>query len=159
MTYTVYFSLGSNLGNREENLEKAVRLLQERAGKLISRSAFCYSEPWGFESDNGFVNICLAIETELRPFRLLDITQEIEREIGRSKKSIDGNYADRLIDIDLLLIGSPEEQIIDQERLKIPHPLMHQRAFVLTPLCEIAPEMVHPVLQKKIVELTKLLTN
>lgn len=154
--YTVYMSLGSNLGDREENLNKAVRLLEERAGKTISRSAFYYSEPWGFESEHGFVNICLKMETTLSPIALLDLTQQIEKETGRMKKSVAGVYADRMIDIDILLI---ENEVIQHERLTVPHPLMSQRAFVLEPLCEIAPELQHPVLQKSIQQLTKLLTN
>lgn len=156
MIHTVYFSLGSNLGDREENLQKAVQLLEKRAGKLISRSAFYYSEPWGFESENGFVNICIAMECEADPVALLDITQETEKEIGRMKKSAGGVYSDRLIDIDILLI---DDLIIREERLTVPHPLMEKRAFVLEPLSEIAANLQHPVLQKNIAELTKLLTN
>lgn len=154
--YTVYLSLGSNLGDREENLNKAVRLLNERAGRVISRSAFYYSEPWGFTSDNGFVNICLMMETELDPIALLDETQAVEKEVGRMKKSVGGVYSDRLIDVDILLI---DHEVIKTDRLTVPHPLMEQRAFVLEPLSEIAPDYQHPILLKSIEELTKLLIN
>ncbi|MGL4292589.1 MAG: 2-amino-4-hydroxy-6-hydroxymethyldihydropteridine diphosphokinase [Bacteroidales bacterium] len=153
MTHTVYLSLGSNLGNKEENLTRAVQILKERAGKVFSRSAFYYSEPWGFESDNNFVNICIGLHTMLAAGDLLLLTQQIEKEIGRMKKS-NGSYADRLIDIDLLLF---DNEIIQEEALTIPHPLMQDREFVLVPLNEIAPEYCHPVLQKSISELTKLL--
>lgn len=154
--YTVYLSLGSNLGDREENLNKAVRLLNERAGRVISRSAFYYSEPWGFTSDNGFVNICLMMETELDPIALLDETQAVEKEVGRMKKSVGGVYSDRMIDVDILLI---DHEVIKTDRLTVPHPLMEQRAFVLEPLSEIAPDYQHPILLKSIEELTKLLIN
>lgn len=153
MTHTVYLSLGSNLGNREENLMKAVQILEKRAGRITSRSAFYYSEPWGFESENGFVNLCIELQTEYAPIRLLDLTQEIEKELGRAKKS-NGTYADRLIDIDILLY---DQMVMNDERLTVPHPLMEQRAFVMDPLYEIAPKLTHPVLQKSIEELTKLL--
>lgn len=153
MRYNAYLSLGSNLGNREENLRQAISLLEERAGKVISRSAFYYTEPWGFESVNGFVNNCIALQTDLDPEALLLATQEIERELGRLKKS-DGSYSDRMIDIDIILIDGI---MIDTPLLKVPHPLMHLREFVLAPLREIAPDLKHPVLVKSIDELTKLL--
>ncbi len=153
MTHNVYLSLGSNLGNREENLEKAMQLLEKRAGKIISRSAFYHTLPWGFESENGFVNNCIALETELQPQTLLEQTKEIEIEVGRTAKS-NGSYADRVIDIDILLY---DDERIDLPDLKIPHPLMHLRDFVLLPLREIAPDLQHPVFVKTIDELTKLL--
>jgi 2-amino-4-hydroxy-6-hydroxymethyldihydropteridine diphosphokinase len=154
MQHTAYLSLGSNLGEREACLDQAVRILEERAGKLLSRSAFYYSDPWGFSSDHRFANICIALQTELAPIELLDVTQAVERQLGRTAKSADGVYADRVIDIDLILI---DDLVIADDRLTLPHPLMQERLFVLEPLAAIAPELRHPVLQKSIAELINLL--
>jgi 2-amino-4-hydroxy-6-hydroxymethyldihydropteridine diphosphokinase len=154
MQHTAYLSLGSNLGEREACLDQAVRILEERAGKLLSRSAFYYSDPWGFSSDHRFANICIALQTELPPIELLDVTQAVERQLGRTAKSAGGVYADRVIDIDLILI---DDLVIADDRLTLPHPLMQERLFVLEPLAAIAPELRHPVLQKSIAELINLL--
>lgn len=153
MKHLVYLSLGSNLGNKEENLNLAIQFLEKRAGNIISRSAFYYTEPWGFDSENGFVNLCLKMDTTLSPEPLLKKTQDIEKEIGRKTKSHNG-YTDRLIDIDILLF---DDLILNTSTLTLPHPLMDQRAFVLDPLCQIAAEVIHPILQKNISEITKLL--
>lgn len=130
----VYLSLGSNLGDKEENIKHAMQMIKERAGEIISVSAFFYSAPWGFSSDNGFVNNCVAMTTSLQPLELLNTLQEIEKAVGRTKKSVDGQYADRIIDIDIILWG---ERVIDLPELKVPHPLMEQRDFVMEPLREV----------------------
>lgn len=152
----VYFSLGTNLGDKEQNLRLAVQNIEERIGKVISLSAFYATAPWGFTSQNTFLNAALCAETALSPMEILGITQEIERRMGRARKSTDGVYSDRLIDIDLLLCfaadGTPI--LLDTPELKLPHPLMQERLFVLQPLAEIAPEVVHPVLGKTILDLT-----
>lgn len=129
-----YLSLGSNLGNKEDNLTKAVSLISEKVGKVVCRSSFYYSEPWGFQSENSFVNLCIAVETSLAPLDLLHYTQLIERTMGRTRKSKDGLYHDRIIDIDILLYG---DQHISLPELQIPHPLMTRRDFVMIPLREI----------------------
>lgn len=129
-----YLSLGSNLGNKEDNLTKAVSLISEKVGKVVRRSSFYYSEPWGFQSENSFVNLCIAVETSLAPLDLLHSTQLIERTMGRTRKSKDGLYHDRIIDIDILLYG---DQHISLPELQIPHPLMTRRDFVMIPLREI----------------------
>ena len=129
-----YISLGSNLGNKEDNLTKAVSLISEKVGKVVRRSSFYYSEPWGFQSENSFVNLCIAVETSLAPLDLLHSTQLIERTMGRTRKSKDGLYHDRIIDIDILLYG---DQHISLPELQIPHPLMTRRDFVMIPLREI----------------------
>lgn len=148
----VYFSLGTNLGNKEQNLRLAVHHIEERIGKVISLSAFYATAPWGFTSQNTFLNAALCADTILTPREVLRLTQEIEREMGRTHKSAGGTYSDRLIDIDLLLCfaadGTPI--LLDTPELKLPHPLMHERLFVLQPLAEIAPEVVHPVSGKTI---------
>ena len=132
--HSVYFSLGSNLGNKRENLNKAIKLMEEQIGVLLRQSAFLETEPWGFQSDNSFVNAAICMETELDPFEVLERTQKIEREMGRTVKSTNGEYHDRIIDIDILLF---DDLKINTPRLTIPHPLMSQRDFVMIPLREI----------------------
>lgn len=151
----VYIALGSNLGNKRRNLVTAAALLAERAGEVGAISSFYETEPWGFESEHSFLNAALMLETTLAPLDLLRLTQEVECELGRTAKT-DSVYHDRLIDIDLLLYG---EEVIDQPGLQIPHPLMYRRAFVMTPMAEIAPEVVHPVLGKTMKALSDLLES
>jgi len=144
----VYFGLGTNLGDKEQNLRLAVRKIEERVGKVVSLSAFYAT--WGFSSEHTFLNAAACVETLLPPLSVLHLTQEIEREIGRTHKSVGGAYSDRVIDIDLLLYG---DLVLDTPELKLPHPLMHERRFVMEPLAEIAPDLVHPILKKKMREL------
>lgn len=140
--YTYYLSLGTNLGDKEDNLRRAIQLIEERIGTIASLSAFHVSEPWGFQTDNTFLNACCAVNTALPPLDMLDATQQIECLLGRTEKSHNGIYHDRLIDIDLLLAFHKGEQLTVQlPRLVIPHPLMHQRQFVLIPLRQIAPSL------------------
>ena len=147
MKKRIYLGLGTNLGDRQENLTRAIEALSLALGTCKAQSSFLETEPWGFESDNGFLNCVVAFDTELTPTELLDTTERIEHELGRTVKSTGGNYHDRLIDIDILLYGNT---VIESERLTIPHPLMHLRDFVLMPLAEIAPDTVHPTLGKSI---------
>ena len=132
--HKIYLGLGSNLGDRKENLACAIRLIGERVGKVLRVSSFIETEPWGFESDNTFVNAVILCETELTPREVLRTTQKIEREMGRQKKSTDGGYSDRCIDIDILLY---DDLRVDEPDLQIPHPLMMKRDFVMIPLREI----------------------
>ena len=133
-SHLVYFSLGSNLGDKRENLNKAIKLMEKQIGVLLRQSAFLETEPWGFESDNSFVNAAICMETKLNPFEVLSKTQEIERELGRTMKSVNREYHDRIIDIDILLY---DDLHINTPELTIPHPLMEQRDFVMIPLKEI----------------------
>ena len=146
----VYFSLGTNLGDKEHNLRLAVQKIEERIGNVVSLSAFYATAPWGFSSENSFLNAAVCVETTLLPLQVLEETQRIERELGRTEKSVNGLYADRLIDIDLLLY---DDRVMDAEGLILPHPLMTERRFVMEPLSEIAPDVVHPVLHKTMKEL------
>ncbi len=131
--HQLYLGLGSNLGDRERNLAEAIRLIGERIGEVVRQSSFIETEPWGFQSDHGFMNAVILCLTEKTPREVLALTQQIERDLGRKKKSVDG-YADRLIDIDILLY---DDWTVDEPDLKIPHPLMHQRDFVMIPLKQI----------------------
>ena len=146
----VYVGLGTNLGDKEQNLKVAVQKIEEQIGKVVSLSAFYATAPWGFSSEHTFLNAAACVETLLPPLSVLHLTQEIEREIGRTHKSVGGVYSDRVIDIDLLLYG---DLVLDTPELKLPHPLMHERRFVMGPLAEIAPDLVHPILKKKMREL------
>lgn len=145
-----YLSLGSNLGNKEENLHLAVQNIEKRIGRIISLSAFYATEPWGFSSINLFLNAALCMETSLSPQEVLQATQKIEHEMGRKHKSLHGIYNDRVIDIDLLLY---EDLILNTPELKLPHPLMQERDFVMRPLAEIAPDIIHPVLKRTMQDL------
>ena len=147
---TAYLGLGTNIGNRKENLTRAIGLLSLALGPYTALSAFIETAPWGFESENGFLNCAVAYETELAPEELLNITEGIERGLGRTTKSTGGTYHDRIIDIDILLYG---DVIINNKRLTIPHPLIQERDFVLTPLCEIAPQLIHPIISRTIAEI------
>lgn len=133
-----YLGIGTNLGDRTANLHGAVKQINEQAGHVLACSSFIETEPWGFSSNNAFLNAVVAIDTSHTPHELLRITQEIERAMGRTHKSTGGNYSDRIIDIDILLY---EEVNIHDAELTIPHPLMWQRRFVYEPLWEIAPHL------------------
>lgn len=148
----VYLGLGTNLGDKKNNLRTAIQYIEERIGKVVSLSAFYETAPWGFVSDNPFLNAAVCVETKLTPLELLKETQAIERQLGRKSKS-NGNYADRIIDMDILLY---DELVLETDELIIPHPLMTQRSFVMIPLTEIAPELIHPVYKKKIKDLFEI---
>ena len=132
--HQVYLGWGSNLGDCRKNLERAIRLIGDRVGQVTRQSSFIETEPWGFESPNKFLNAVILCETTRSPREVLMLTQQIERDMGRMKKSVSGGYADRAIDIDILLY---DDVTIDEPDLKIPHPLMHERDFVMRPLNEI----------------------
>ena len=151
----VYLGLGTNIGNRRGNLVKAASLLAERVGDILALSGFMETEPWGFESENLFLNAAIKMETPLTPDELLSATQAIEREMGREKKS-DGTYHDRVIDIDILLY---DNRVIEHPGLIVPHPLMQERLFVMAPLAEIAPFERHPLLGRTFMELADSLRD
>ena len=140
----IYFGIGSNLGNREANLQEALRLLRERVGEQLACSSIYRSEPQGFVSENEFANMVAVCQSDYSPEEVLLITQQIEREMGRTEKSVNGVYHDRVIDIDLLqaYIGNQESGVEHQieytsEMLTLPHPRMQERDFVMIPLREV----------------------
>ncbi len=140
----IFLGIGTNLGDREANLRTALQLLHERVGECIACSSIYRSAPQGFASENEFANVVVVCRTDHSPEEVLLITQQIEREMGRTEKSVNGVYHDRVIDIDLLQagIGSRESGIQTQvecntDTLTLPHPRMHERDFVLIPLREV----------------------
>jgi 2-amino-4-hydroxy-6-hydroxymethyldihydropteridine diphosphokinase len=146
--HIAYLALGANLGDRQANLQTALKLIAGKVGSLSAISSVYESDPWGYHSENRFLNQVVSVETALSPLKLLHVTQAIEKEMGRTKKSQQG-YHDREIDIDIILY---DDLVCQSDELELPHPLFHLRSFVLEPLKEINPELIHPVLQKKISE-------
>ena len=130
----VYLGLGTNLGDKQKNLNDAIRMLGNQVGEVEKVSSVIETEPEGFKSDNLFLNAVVKVRTALSPFEILDITQDVEKSLGRKEKSSNGIYHDRVIDIDILLY---DDISISTPRLVIPHPRMAQREFVMTPLAEI----------------------
>ena len=143
----VYLSIGSNKGNRSVLINKAIDEIEKKIGKIISRTSIYQSKSWGFDS-NDFYNLSLLIDTDIEPQSLLINLKKIEKSMGR--EDIDGSYSDRFIDIDILFY---DNIIIDSEDLKIPHPKIEIRKFVLVPMLEIADDYVHPILNKTIRQL------
>ena len=140
-----YLNIGSNLGDREGNLWAADLRLSLDLGLVTARSAIVESEPWGFESDNGFLNRGIAVESRFSPIEALNIIHDIEYELnhGHGHRDADGNYVDRLVDIDIMAI---DDLVIDLPSLQVPHRHMPRRDFFLKPMAELAPEWVHPIL-------------
>jgi len=145
MINKIYLGLGSNLGNKRSNLEQAIEYIKKRIGSEIEQSAFYATESWGFTSSNTFLNAVVSCNTSLSPEEVLYITQNIEKDMGRNRKSIGRDYTDRIIDIDILLWN---RDIIQKPELIVPHPLMHKRLFVLRPLANLAPNAWHPTLKR-----------
>lgn len=134
----LYLSLGTNLGDRRENLSQALTLIAREVGTVVASSDIIETEPWGFDSGNTFLNMVAKVETDLEPLEALHATQDIERRLGRSEKTVNGEYHDRLIDIDLLIY---DDVVMNTPELTLPHPHMYERQFVLRPLAQIAPEL------------------
>jgi len=144
---TAYLLTGSNLGDRASSLQKANALIVQSCGKIISYSSLYETAPWGLLEQPAFLNQAIAVETSLEPEELMQALLEIEAAMGRIR---DARYGPRIIDLDILLY---DQVIMEQPILRLPHPALPQRRFALTPLAEIAPALIHPVLQKNIQEL------
>ena len=148
-----YIGIGSNLGDREFNCKQAIGLLRQK-GIIVSKESSLYeTKPWGVRYQPLFLNMAIEIETDLKPSEVLRTIKDTEKEMGREETFL---WGPRIIDLDILLY---DNCIIDGEGLKIPHPYMHKRDFVLTPLCEIAGDVQHPVLRLSIEELLQRLKS
>jgi 2-amino-4-hydroxy-6-hydroxymethyldihydropteridine diphosphokinase len=146
----VFLGLGSNLGDRAKYIREAISMIQESIGLVVSKSFIYETEPWGFKSETMFLNMVICVDTELSPSGLLGRILMIESQLGRIR--CESQLSSRNIDIDILLYNN---EIVNEAALKIPHPRIDERRFVLVPLCEVAPELVHPVHNETITTLLR----
>ena len=144
----VHIGIGSNIGNRQENCREAVRQLGSRGVKVVKQSSMIETEPWGVTEQPCFINMAVEAETDLAPENLLTALKDIEEAMGRTDAV---RWGPRVIDLDILFY---DDVVLDTPELKIPHPYLHERDFVLIPLAEIAPEKIHPVFKKSVRELS-----
>lgn len=142
---SVFVLLGSNLGHRELLVSQACRMIGERCGKIVAKSGLYESEPWGFKTEHWFLNQVIKIETSLSPDELMQSLLAIEKELGRDRSTPHEGYVSRPMDLDILYFG---DKVIDTQLVTAPHPRLHQRRFTLLPLCDVAPDFVHPTLKK-----------
>ncbi|MBI1744454.1 2-amino-4-hydroxy-6-hydroxymethyldihydropteridine diphosphokinase [Candidatus Acetothermia bacterium] len=149
-----YIGLGSNVGDREVFLEKAIEMLGDsKRVKILRRAGFYETEPVGREDQPWFINTVAEIETSCSPEKLLAYTHSIELKLGRHQRE---HWGPREIDLDILLY---ENRVLDTPTLKVPHPQLHQRRFVLAPLCELAPDLIHPIFQRPLRKLLEGLSD
>ncbi len=147
--HRVFISVGSNLGDSLDNCRKGIeRLCLDDKVKLITRSGFYKTEPVDFTDQNWFVNAALLVETTLSPLALLDRTQAVQKQLGRKGTAV--RFGPRVLDLDIIFY---DDLVMDSERLTIPHPRMHKRRFVLQPICDIDPDVIHPVLERNVQDL------
>lgn len=146
---TIFLATGSNLGNRKARLQQAEQLIQSHIGKIIAASSIYETAPWGHADQPDFFNQVLKVESTMSPSEVLSGILSIEEMMGRKRTF---RYAPREIDIDILFFN---DEVINEENIIIPHPFLHKRNFVLAPLLEIAPEMVHPIRKEKITQLAE----
>jgi 2-amino-4-hydroxy-6-hydroxymethyldihydropteridine diphosphokinase len=139
----VFLGIGTNLGNRERNLKEAILNIEEQIGRVLSSSSVYETPPWGLDAENDFLNMVVSVETNHTPAEIMKKILLIESMMGRERTQ--NRYSSRIIDIDILLY---DDLVSDEKGLKVPHRLMHERKFVLVPLCELVPDMIHPVLEK-----------
>ncbi len=148
MSESMVLLTGSNLGNRKAMLDQALECISVHLGKVTAVSSVYESEPWGFVSDNLFLNQAVVCETVLSPAEVMASILSIEQNMGRNRSG--NGYSSRNVDIDIIYYG---EHVVDQEGLIVPHPRLHLRRFVLEPLCELLPDFEHPLLHKTNLEL------
>ena len=149
----VFLQLGSNLGDRGRLLQDAIVAIKDRVGGLVEKSKVYESVPWRVEGQENYLNQILKVKTELQPDDVLSIILDIEKNLGRLRLE---KWGERLIDIDIIFYN---DSIIETAELCVPHKHMHERMFVLTPLHNIAPEMVHPKYNKTVDELLQICTD
>ena len=144
--HITYISAGSNMGDRLQNCRKGIEALtQADNSRILAQSRIYKTEPVDYKNQNWFVNMVVKLETALDPFQLLDHIEDIQRAAGRIKDSV--RFGPRILDLDIILY---DDRIIESERLVVPHPRMHKRRFVLRPICDIDPAVIHPVLKQKV---------
>ena len=148
--HTAILLLGGNQGHRRRMLTSARNQIELHAGRMLEQSSLYETEPWGFQAKQNFLNQVVVIETTCQPRELLEMLLDIEKELGRETAAPGSGYSSRVIDIDILFY---DEQIIDTPSLQVPHPQLHKRRFTLEPLREVAPDLLHPVLQKTTTQL------
>lgn len=144
----VFLGIGTNLGDREDNLRGALQMIEEKIGVIFAKSKVYETEPWGFETESLFLNMVVGVETKLSPKSLLERILMTEAFLGRLREG--RKYCSRLIDIDILFY---DNRVIDMPELQIPHPRIPERRFTLVPLCDLSPDYVHPVLNKTLAQL------
>jgi len=146
----VFIGLGSNIGDRVGYVQQAHKLLSDTAGiNIINSSSLYETEPYGYKDQEWFVNAVVQLETTLEPHQLLEVCQRIEKQLGRIRHPEAPQWGPRTVDLDLLLY---DDLIIADDRLQIPHPGLHQRAYALVPLLELEPDLLHPVLRKSVLD-------
>ena len=143
----VYLQLGSNIGDRLDNLDQSIKIITERIGNVLEKSSVYESTPWGVENQRNFLNQVIFVKSNFDPYTILDLVLQIEKDMGRIRIE---KWGERIIDIDILFI---DDLIIESENLCIPHEFIAKRKFVLQPMCEIAPGFIHPKLNKTISQL------
>lgn len=143
----VYLQLGSNIGDRLDNLDQSIKIITEKIGNVLEKSSVYESTPWGVENQRNFLNQVIFVKSNFDPYTILDLVLQIEKDMGRIRIE---KWGERIIDIDILFI---DDLIIESENLCIPHEFIAKRKFVLQPMCEIAPGFIHPKLNKTISQL------
>ena len=143
----VYLQLGSNIGDRLDNLDQSIKIITERIGNVLEKSSVYESTPWGVENQRNFLNQVIFVKSNFDPYTILDLVLQIEKDMGRIRIE---KWGERIIDIDILFI---DDLIIESENLCIPHEFIAKRKFVLQPMCEIAPGFIHPKLNKTLRQL------